>query len=170
MPTAPPAHPASRRPLALAALAVVSFAALTACEKPAPGATVFSGTTSANREAICWSYDASEAFTESDCSIALQSTEDFNQGLLDKVAIVPTSPGQNVGISVDSDVAENGWRVTINGRPLARAPITEHYFRFTMPPQPLRRGDAQLVIQALTEGGDDVRGSWIFGLSDDTAG
>ena len=154
---------------ALAGLAVVAVTALSGCDKPAPGATVFSGTDSANREAICWSADANESFTESDCSISLQSTQDFNDRLLDKVAIIPTTPGDTVGISVDSAVTENGWRVTINGRQLSRDPLTDHYFKFTMPPQPLRRGDAQLVIQALTDDGSGVRGSWIFGLSDTNA-
>jgi hypothetical protein len=147
-------------------VALIAVCGLSACDKPAPGATVFSGSNSANREAICWSPDASEAFTESDCSISLQSTKDFNDRLLEKVAIIATVPGETVGISVDSVVAENGWRLTINGRPLSRDAITDNYFKFTMPPQPLRRGDAQLVIQALTDDGSGVRGSWIFGLSD----
>jgi hypothetical protein len=149
-------------------VAVVALAALAACEKPAPGATVFSGTNSAHREAICWSFDAEKEFDPaSDCSIPLDSTEGFNERLLDDVAVISTAPGETVGISVDPAVAEDGWLVTINGRPLTREPITEKYFRFTMPPQPLRNGDAQLVIQALTTGGDAVRGSWIFGLADD---
>jgi hypothetical protein len=36
-----------------------------------------------------------------------------------------------------------------------------------MPPGPLRQGSAQLVLQALTEDGTGVRGSWIFSLSAD---
>ena len=161
---------ASRRrllPVAAVPVAIIAVTGLTACEKPAPGATVFSGTTSANREAVCWAPDANEAFVEADCSISLQSTEDFNERLLDKVAIVPTAPGETVGISVDPAVADNGWQVSINGRALSREPLTEKYFRFTMPPQPLRNGDAQLVIQALTEDGEAIRGSWIFGLTED---
>ncbi|MFL6179739.1 MAG: hypothetical protein ACJ74E_07815 [Actinomycetes bacterium] len=174
MPTAPTTsrRPRRARPhstigrAALAGLAALAVTGLSACDKPAPGATVFSGTHSANREAICWSADANESFTASDCSISLESTQDFNDRLLEKVAIIPTAPGDTVGISVDSAVAENGWQVTINGRQLSRDPLTDKYFKFTMPPQPLQRGDAQLVIQALTDDGSGVRGSWIFGLSD----
>jgi methionine-rich copper-binding protein CopC len=161
--------PASRRPLLrIAALvgAMIATVGLAACEKPAPGATVFSGTTSAHREAVCWAPEANEAFVEADCSISLQSSEEFNQRLLDKVAIVATTPGETVGISVDPAVAESGWLVSINGRALTREPISEEYFRFTMPPQPLRKGDAQLVIQALTDDGEAIRGSWIFGLTE----
>jgi hypothetical protein len=164
-----PTAPTTSRRLSgptLVVIGLVAMATLSACDKPAPGATVFSGSSSANREAICWSPEAGQAFTEADCSISLQSTAEFNDRLVEKVAIIATAPGETVGISVDSVVAENGWRVTINGRPLSRDPITSHYFKFTMPPQPLQRGDAQLVIQALTDDGADVRGSWIFGLSD----
>jgi hypothetical protein len=149
----------------LAALSAAAVATLAGCDKPSPGVTVFSGTHSDHREAICWSPDADQAFDESDCSITLQSTEDFNDRLLDKVAIIPTAPGDTVGISVDTAVADNGWRVSINGRSLTRGPVTDTYFRFTMPGQLLRNGDAQLVVQALTSDGDGVRGSWIFGLS-----
>lgn len=148
-------------------VALAVLATVTGCEKPHPAVTVFSGTHSANREAICWSSDADQAVTGSDCSLDLQAPdEQFNQQLLDRVAIIPTSAGDTVGISVDPVVADGGWVVTINGRALTRDPITEKYFRFTMPPQPLRRGDAQLVIQAVTASGDGVRGAWLFGLSD----
>ncbi len=159
---------APRRPHMIASAAGLGLLLLTACEEPAPGATVFSGSTSAHREAICWSFDASQAADEGDCSLDLESqaASDTAKALLDEIAIIPTTPGETVGISVDPDVAANGWLVSINGRSLNREPVTEKYFRFTMPPQPLRRGDAQLVIQALTEDGSEVRGSWLFGLSD----
>ncbi len=161
----------SRRPLLTALVAGLGLLALTACEEPAPGATVFSGSNSAHREAICWSFDASQAADKDDCSLDLDAQEagDTAKALLDEIAIIATTPGETVGISVDPDVAANGWLVSINGRSLNREPVTEKYFRFTMPPQPLRQGDAQLVIQALTEDGSQVRGSWMFGLSDATS-
>jgi hypothetical protein len=155
----------SRRPLFLAIALPLAALVLTGCEKPAPGATVFSGTTSAHREAICWSFDADRAFEQGDCSLDLTNAEEFNERLLEQVAEIPTRPGETVGISIDPVVAENGWRVLLNGRPLTSEPVTEKYFRFTMPPRPLRQGDAQLVLQALTEDGSGVRGSWVFGLT-----
>jgi hypothetical protein len=143
------------------------MATLAGCDQPTPSVTVFSGTHSDHREAICWSADADEAVDlKSDCSITLQSTEDFNERLLDIVAIIPTSPGDTVGISVDPAVADHGWQVSINGRSLTRDPVTENYFRFAMPAEAMRKGDAQLIVQALTSDGTAVRGSWIFGLSD----
>ena len=161
----------SRRRLLTALAAVLGLLALTACQEPAPGATVFSGSTSANREAVCWSFDPTQAVEKGDCSLDLeaQPAGDVAQTLLDEIAIIPTTGGDNVGISVDPAVAENGWLVSINGRSLNRNPLTEKYFRFTMPPAALRRGDAQLVISALTEDGSQVRGTWLFGLSDTIA-
>lgn len=143
--------------------------AATGCEKPAPSATVFSGTNSAHREAICWSFEPDQAVEKADCSLDLDTepASEVAQKLLDEIAVIPTTPGETVGISVEPSVAENGWVVSINGRSLNSEPVTEKYFRFTMPPGPLRRGDAQLVISALTAEGDGVRGSWIFGLSQD---
>lgn len=156
-----------RTPLAVL-VGSTALLALAACEKPAPSVTVFSGTTSAHREAICWSFEAAQAVEKGDCSIDLetQPADEVASTLLDEIAIIPTTPGETVGISVDPAVAENGWLVSINGALLTRAPVTEKYFRFTMPPRPLRDGDAQLVIQAVTEGGGEIRGSWIFGLTE----
>jgi hypothetical protein len=105
---------------------------------------------------------------QGDCSVDLeaQPAGDVADALLKEIAIIPTTPGETVGISVDPEVADNGWLVSINGSSLTRTPVTEKYFRFTMAPRPLRDGDAQLVVQALTEDGSAIRGSWIFGLTD----
>jgi hypothetical protein len=157
-----------RRPLLAVLVAAAGVLTLTACEKPAPSITVFSGTTSAHREAICWSFESDRAVESGDCSVDLETQEpgEVAETLLEEIAVIPATPGETVGISVDPVLAESGWLVTINGRPLTREPVTEKYFRFTMPPQPLRSGDAQLVVQALTDDGAQVRGSWIFGISD----
>lgn len=169
------AGPQRRSPRSARAIAAATVAALlalttvTACDKPRPGVTVFSGTHSANRQAICWSADADQPVTGADCTLQFDAADDdFDKRLLEQVAIIPTSAGRTVGISVDPSVAKGGWLVTINGRALTREAITDKYFRFTMPPQPLRRGDAQLVVQAVTADGDGVRGAWLFGLSDST--
>ncbi len=164
----------SRRPVLTLLAASAAVLSLAACEKPAPGISVFSGTSSAHREAICWSFEANQAVEKGDCTLDLeaQPAGDIADALLKEIAIIPTKPGETVGISVDPEVADNGWLVSINGAPLTRTPVTEKYFRFTMPPKPLRDGDAQLVVQAVTDDGAAVRGSWIFGLSDarDNAG
>ena len=170
--TAPPvqtAPPAQSRRLTRAkgavalALAAASLLTLGACQKPTPGVTVFSGTHSDHTEAICWSPDADRAVNEEDCSFSLAG-EDAGD-LIDQIPNIPTDPGATVGISVDPTVAEDGWIVSINSRALVREPITEKYFKFTMPPQALRRSEAQLIVQALTSNGDEIRGSWVFSLS-----
>ena len=159
MPTLPAI---SRQQLALVGVAVTLGAALAACEKPAPGVTVFSGKHSDHSEAICWSPDADRAVSEADCSISLSS--DNAKRVADQVPVIPTDAGATVGISVDPVVAEDGWVVSINSRSLTREPITEKYFRFTMPPEALRQGNASLVVQALTSNGEEIRGGWAFRL------
>lgn len=136
------------------------MATLAACEKPTPGVTVFSGTHSDHTEAICWSSDADRAVNRSDCSIS--PTTDDASAVIDQIPTITAEAGATVGISVDPAVAENGWIVSINSRALVREPITEKYFKFTMPPQALRQGPAQLVVQALTTSGNEIRGSWAF--------
>ncbi|MCZ3385538.1 MAG: hypothetical protein LH630_00870 [Actinomycetia bacterium] len=159
--------PSRRSPLVVLVVGL-TLLVLSACEKPAPSATVFSGSNSEHREAICWSFEPDRGVEKDDCSLDLerQPADEVAQALLDEIAVIPTTPGETVGISVDPSVAENGWVVSINGRSLTREPVTDKYFRFTMPPGPLLRGDAQLVITAFTENGAQVRGSWIFGLSE----
>lgn len=159
----------SVRPLALALAAAVSALALSACDKPAPSVTIFSGTTSEHREALCWSFDPDRAYTAEDCVVdvaAAQSQESVFDALDEYLATLEVAAGDVVGISVDPEVADAGWSVTINGRPLHRELITETYFRFTMPPQPLRRGSAELQVRAAAEDGTSARGFWVFRLVD----
>jgi hypothetical protein len=149
------------------AIALGSAVALTGCEKPAPSVTVFSGTTSAHREAICWSFEPTSPVTRDDCSIYSPggAPTETAESLKDQVAVIPTRAGETVGISVDTAVAETGWQVSLNRRPLSSEPITEAYFRFTMPPARLQQRDAELIVQAFTDESDAVRGVWVFGLT-----
>jgi hypothetical protein len=162
----------SARSLVLALAVPVAALALTACDKPAPSATIFSGSTSEHREALCWSFDADRAYTADDCAVdvaAAQSQQSVFDALDEYLATLEVAPGDVVGISVDPEVAETGWSVTVNGRPLHRELLTETYFRFTMPPQPLRQGSAELQIQAAAEDGTSARGFWVFRLADESA-
>jgi hypothetical protein len=162
----------SARSLVLALAVAAAALALTACDKPAPGATIFSGASSEHREALCWSFDADRAYTADDCVVdvaAAQSQQSVFDALDEYLATLEVSPGDVVGISVDPEVADAGWSVTVNGRPLHRDLLTETYFRFTMPPQPLRQGSAELQIQAAAEDGTSARGFWVFRLADASA-
>ena len=129
---------------------------LTGCEKPAPSATVFSGTTSTYREAACWAFD--------DTSIDANACA---QDVLEKAAsgatvgTVPIFPGDVIGISVDPAVADAGWTPRIGGQSLTQEPLTTTYFRFTYPDlQPISTDGLSLEIVA----GDaaSTKGIWLF--------
>ena len=98
----------SARSLVLALAVPVAALALTACDKPAPSATIFSGSTSEHREALCWSFDADRAYTADDCAVdvaAAQSPQSVFDALAEYLATLEVAPGDVVGISVDPEVA-----------------------------------------------------------------
>ena len=143
--------------VAAAAGLVLLPLALSACTKPNPGATVFSGTSSVHREAACWSADGSglDATTCSQDLIAKASAGDA-------VATLPVVPGSTVGISVDPVVAEAGWYPVIGSQRLVQEPITSTYYRFTYPDlESIPADGAALQIIA---GGDQAQGIWLFSL------
>ena len=150
----------SRRVAAAAALALTAFT-MAGCDKPGPNATVFSGTTSATREALCWSPDPAATPTPDDCLFG----NDSPAQLADYVARIPVVPGGTVGISVDPEVAKAGWSVTVNGRPLNSHLITSTYYRFALSEQNLRRGSLQLQVVGATSDGKQTRGNWVFELA-----
>ena len=130
---------------------------LTACEKPNPGATVWSGTKSEYREAVCWSEQ--EAITPEDCAQDI-----VDSALADpEVATIEILTDQTVGISVDPKVAELGWYVAIGGQRFNDAPIFETYYRFTFPKVSIPEGgyDMQVIAQGK---GAATRGIWVFKL------
>lgn len=130
---------------------------LSACEKPNPGATVWSGTSKAHSEALCWSDD--EAITSKECAqdIVTNATADPHIGTIKVLA------DQTVGISVEPKVAELGWYVAIGGQRFNDAPITSTYYRFTFPKVaiPAEGYDMQVIAQGK---GNATRGIWVFKL------
>ena len=82
-------------------LIVVGSAALvlglTACEKPNPGATVFSGTSSAYEQALCWAPEG-QYLDEKSCASDVLDAGGTKQS-------ISVTPGQTIGISVDPVVA-----------------------------------------------------------------
>ncbi|HAN71498.1 MAG TPA: hypothetical protein DCQ36_07900 [Actinobacteria bacterium] len=147
-----------RLPL-LAAGTVVLAVALTGCTKPAPGATVFSGTASAYREAACWSFDE----TPIDATTCAQEVLDkASSGA--SLATVPVLPGTVVGISVDPAVADAGWTPRIAGQPLVASPLTTTYWRFTFP-EFQELGEDGLAMEIVAGDSDGTRGIWLFELT-----
>ncbi len=145
----------ARLSLVLAGVAVVTLG-LTACEKPNPGASIFSGTTSQFQRAACWATDGSYLDDATCAAAALEQAAKTT-------AAVSTLPGQTIGISVDPVVADIGWFPVLGGQRLSDTPVTSTYFRFTPTREQLPAGGASLAVVA----GDDKgsRGIWIFPLT-----
>jgi hypothetical protein len=145
------------RPALVVSLALVSVFALAACEKPGPGATVFSGMTSAHREALCWSFDG-EPLSPETCA------QDVVTEALDgaDVGRIPVIPGDVIGISVDPVVADAGWYPVIGSQRLTQQPITSTYYRFTYPD--LQEVPVDGVSLQIVAGSEGTLGLWVFQL------
>ncbi|MBK9738290.1 MAG: hypothetical protein IPO93_01965 [Actinobacteria bacterium] len=141
--------------LAGSAILVLSLAG---CDKPNPGASVFSGTTSQFQRASCWSFTG-EAIDPAACA------KDVVGSALEGARIpkIPVVPGQVIGISVDPVVADEGWVPQVNSQNLTQSPITSTYFRFTYPEfQSVPEEGILLQIVAGKEGAS--RGVWFYRL------
>lgn len=147
--------------LAVLTLAAATATTLAACEKPNPGVTVFSGTSSQRAQAICWSPDATQSVTAKGCAADIVSKAAAGG----EVPIVNVVPGSTVGISVDPVVADHGWIPAVNGQQLSETPITSTYFRFTFPDLTQSSSGFELRIQAVGESAKDLRGLWVYKLS-----
>jgi len=137
--------------LAVPALAVVALG-LPACDKPNPGASAYSGTSSAYRQAACWAPEGSYLSADS-CSADQIAPPDSST--------IPTVAGQTIGISVDPSVAEIGWFPVLGNTRLTDSPITDTYFRFT-PTQAQVAAPTTLSVLAGDDGG--TRGIWTYKL------
>jgi hypothetical protein len=154
-----PARTNRRSRLALLSLtAVVGALVLTGCEKPAPGVSVFAGTTTEYRPAVCWAFDG-EALEAGDC--AQDVITEASTG--DAVATIPVVPGETIGISVDPKVADAGWSPVIGQQRLVSTPLDTTYYRFTYPD--LQEIPAEGVLLQIVAGrGESAKGIWVFRL------
>ena len=147
-----------RRVVALAATAAAAGLLLTACEKPAPGVSVFSGTTTEWREAVCWAFEAN-ALEPGDCAQDVITEASTGDG----VARIPVLPGETIGISVDPKVAEQGWTPVIGQQRLTSTPLETTYFRFTYPDLQELPADG-VLLQVVAGRGESTKGIWVFRL------
>jgi hypothetical protein len=154
-----PARTNRRSRLALLSLtAIVGALVLTGCEKPAPGVSVFAGTTTEYRPAVCWAFDG-EALEPGDC--AQDVITEASTG--DAVATIPVVPGETIGISVDPKVADAGWSPVIGQQRLVSTPLDTTYYRFTYPD--LQEIPAEGVLLQIVAGrGESAKGIWVFRL------
>lgn len=126
---------------------------LSACEKPVPTVTVASVGGSVRAEPICWSRTSATPIGE-ECR--LDST---------LVGSLEVTPGEFVGISVDKQVAESGWVVSVNGRRITESVVTKPYYRFDTFENSFASGPLEIEVYALTDD-DKARGVWAFTLTD----
>lgn len=145
----------SFRAVALAAAVIVG---LTGCEKPKPEVTVFSGANSVHSEAACWAADANAT-----CDLTAIG------GLVTPFTV---RQGSTLGISVDSDVAEQGWipMLVVNGQsqPLINGVLHRRYWKMVYPETAgtsLMGQSLALQVVSTTSDGKGVRGAWLFNLS-----
>jgi hypothetical protein len=146
------------RVAALVAAAAATGLLLTACEKPAPGVSVFSGTTTEWREAVCWAFE-SDALEPGDCAQDVITEASTGEG----VARIPVLPGETIGISVDPKVADQGWTPVIGQQRLTGAPLETTYFRFTYPDLQELPADG-VLLQVVAGRGESTKGIWVFRL------
>jgi hypothetical protein len=142
--------------LAVAVLATVS---LTGCEKPYPGVTVWSGTTSEHVQALCWQPNAAAALSAKEC--AQDTLEQAAGGA--QLTPITVAPGNTVGVSVDPVVAENGWGITVAGSELVTG-LTDTYYRFTFPEQGASSQTGYPLQVTATGMGGGARGYWFVKL------
>lgn len=143
---------------------VAAAAALSGCEKPYPGVTVWSGTNSEHKSALCWSFNAAESLNELTCAEDIIAGANSGDGI-PRLSVVS---GSTVGISVDPVVADNGWFVAIGDQALT-APIYSTYWRFTFPDfEQIPEEGLELQVRANGEG-EAIRGLWAFQLDSASA-
>lgn len=132
---------------------------LTGCQKPAPGASVFSGTTTAHSQAACWAFEGPSVDADA-CAQEVLGKAAAGEA----VASVPVIPGEVIGISVEPVVADAGWVIRVGGQAITQEPLTTTYFRFTFPDlQQVPAEGLSMEIVAGTDAG--TKGVWLFQLT-----
>jgi hypothetical protein len=143
----------ARTALVLAGSALL-VSGLSACDKPNPGATVFSGTTSAFQRAVCWSPGPGSIDVNACAKKVIGGPP---------VATIPVVPGEVIGISVDPVVADAQWQIQFAGQTVPSAPISGTYFRLTFPQLSAVPAEG-MALQLVAGKTGEVRGVWLFKL------
>ncbi|MGA4849628.1 DUF2771 domain-containing protein [Streptomyces sp. G5(2025)] len=153
----------ARRRRSVAALGAVSagLLVLSACDKPTPLATVTVGSDSVNTEASC--YNDGKELKKSQLKSCAQDKD---------VKTVKVDPDERVRFGVDPEVADKGWTLLANGRPLGE-PSKKTYL--VVPgniffSQQLGGGDKATI--SILEGGNGgtqkATGLWTFKFEKDS--
>lgn len=147
-----------------AALGAVSLmlAALAACEKPSPMATVTVGTESVSSQAGC--YNDGKKLSQDQLAGCLEEKGG------EKIAV---SDGERVRVGVDPEVAESGWAMVVNGQGTMAEAAKDTYRSFDheeiFAPQQGESGaatvpeTAQVTLVEVDKSGA-AKGTWSFTL------
>lgn len=159
------------RPLAVAAAGVLALT-LSACEAPKPGVSVFSGSSSDHRPAVCWTDDATRVDLKACLSVSGGGAADQIDALQGAVGEVAVRSDATVGVSVDAEVADRGWYVLLGSNRVNTTPITDSYYRFTLPASVVEAGQPIPMYVFSLAGSDPtvVTGVWTFELVPETGG
>lgn len=147
--------PARRRLLA-AASALLSAAALTACERPTPLVTVQSGGEHTYTEANVWCFEEDQVVDDGECAERSEA-----------VTELPVRGGEQVGVDVGEEVVERGWQLELldpaSPESGQTAPVQDdHWFAFTAPS--LQPGSRLLLTVRTVTGEGQATGEWQFAL------
>ena len=135
---------------------------LTACERPTPLVTLYSGETSINDRAFSYCFEGQDPAKEPGTPGACRFD---TEGRTAKVLEV--DPGDEVVVDVDRDLAHTGWTVVLRapgGQPSRLAIQDEHVTSFQ--PDFSRSPQITLEVLKLDRKAEDARavGVWQFAL------
>jgi hypothetical protein len=145
------------------ALAVATLSLVAACDKPAPYATVGSGSDSVGGEATAWCFDDgtfNASAPSSDCEAG-----PANAGRID------VKPGGTVQVDVPPSVGEDGWTAALASSDGNLAPVSfvrkgTTYIWFNVPTD--ANGGTTYVLELLAlhpgQSAEKARGLWRFVL------
>lgn len=145
----------ARRRLLATASAAFALLALTGCEKPAPIVTLVSGGESVYTEATTFCFEPDLTLADEGCA---ERADDVPQ--------LAVRPGERIGVDVDKELTERGWRLSLTdpADPAGgqSSPTQDgHYFPFTAPGIP-EGGSLLLTVQTVE--GEEPTGEWLFEL------
>ncbi|MDT0378469.1 DUF2771 domain-containing protein [Streptomyces sp. RKND-216] len=148
----------SRRGLRTAAAlgaATLGLLVTTACEKPTPLMTVTVGSETVTTEAACYAEDG-KALSRDEGFACLKQKPD---------ATIGVRQGDRVHVGVEPEMADAGWVVFANQRPMSAEELTSTYQTFDaeqwFQPQP-GQGSApdEVTLSVATLGEDELEGVW----------
>jgi hypothetical protein len=151
----------ARRAVPALGVAVLSVVALAGCDKPTPLAQITVGGRTASTEAQCYDEGKDIPTGELDACVAKRAG-----------ASITVDAGQPVRIGVDPDIADTGWTLFVDGRPVVPRPSKHTYVTYNADQflnaqsptgEPVVNDKAKVGIVEIDEKGN-YKGAWSFDL------